>query len=61
MPVVFSKEVDMQHEQVFDNQIASLQNYNVFDCDLALKEALKSLGASWALEDCHAYGALMAV
>lgn len=51
----------MQHEQVFDNQIASLQNYNVFDCDLALKEALKSLGASWALEDCHAYGALMAV
>ena len=49
----------MQHDQISDNQVTGLRNYNIFDCDPALKEALKSLGASWALEDCHEYGALM--
>ncbi|MDY0271374.1 MAG: acyl-CoA dehydrogenase family protein [Advenella sp.] len=49
----------MQHDQSSDNQVVGLQNYHVFDSDPALKEALKSLGASWAIDDCHEYGSLM--
>lgn len=49
----------MRHEQISDNQVTGLCNYNIFDSDPALKEALRSLGASWALEDCQEYGALM--
>ncbi|MFV9474921.1 acyl-CoA dehydrogenase family protein [Advenella sp. RU8] len=49
----------MQHDPVSDNLVPDLQNYNVFDCDPALKEALKALGASWAMDDCHEYGGQM--
>lgn len=47
----------MQHEQVSGNQVPDLQNYNLFECDPALRDVLKALGASWAIDDCDLYGA----
>jgi len=44
------------HEVV--NQPTELSDYNMFDSDAALKEALSREGAAWAVEDVSRFGAL---
>ena len=41
------------------NQPTPLVNINLFDSDLALKEALSREGASWAMERAHEFGQLV--
>ncbi|PJX20464.1 hypothetical protein CAP48_18870 [Advenella sp. S44] len=39
-----------------DNQVPDLKNYNLFDCDPALHEALDAFSAAQATEACRHYG-----
>ena len=41
-----------------ENQPEALENYNIFDSDQALKEAVSIHGASWAAQDLNKFGAL---
>ena len=41
-----------------ENQPEALENYNVFESDLALKEAVLAHDASWATQDLEKFGAL---
>src|SRR5258708_7301420 len=39
------------------NQAPPLEDYNAFDCDVALKAAVIRAGGEWALPELSAYGA----
>jgi putative acyl-CoA dehydrogenase len=41
-----------------ENQPSALENYNVFDSDLALKEAVLAHDAGWAIQNLSEFGAL---
>jgi len=41
------------------NQVPPLEDYNLFDADPALVEAVRREGAGWAESELRAFGALM--
>tara|TARA_R110002072_G_scaffold47597_3_gene130796 strand:- start:23532 stop:25274 length:1743 start_codon:yes stop_codon:yes gene_type:complete len=41
-----------------ENQVEALENYNVFESDLALQEAVSAHGADWAVANLKEFGAL---
>lgn len=41
-----------------ENQPEALENYNVFESDVALKEAVHAHGAGWAIQELSKFGAL---
>ena len=47
----------MATHEVF-NQVPPLRNYNPFDCDRALKEAMQREGGGWAADQAHELGAV---
>lgn len=54
----YDQEVHMANATFItpDNQVPDLKNYNLFDCDPALQEALVEFSAGDAAEDCRDYG-----
>ncbi len=39
-----------------DNQVPNLENYNLFDCDPALRDVLQQFGSATSIESCRRYG-----